>query len=223
MRKPWALAATVITVLTAGVLTAVLLAPSSAGPTEVGAVTPNPEQTAGPGLPSPLPTPKGDDPATCPEVLTHLTTFDGPEPTLANLSATSSAAVVGKIEAIGDARFNTKDGTRPEEGATLATSVVRTLSVQVTQSLTGSRDSGPLEALVLGGSIGCETWELNGQPPLEVGAEVVLFLQELPDVTGADLSQPTVAQVLAVTPAGVVTPLEGTIPLSSALDLIRAK
>jgi hypothetical protein len=220
MKRITALAATAVTVLAAAVLTAVLLASPGAREADLGAVRPSPEVPAGSGLPSPLPTPKDGDPASCPEVLTHLTVLDGPEPTLENLSAASSATVLGKIDEIGDARFNTKDGARPAEGATLATSVVRNASVQVTAVLKGSPKTGSLDVVVLGGSIDCETWELSGQPPLEVGAEVVLFLQELPDVSGAALSEPTVVRALPVSPAGVVTPLEGTIPLAALSDLI---
>lgn len=149
-------------------------------------------------------------------MLTHLTTLDGPEPTIANLALVSSAAVVAKIESISAGRFNTADGSRPAEGATLATSVVRTIGLQVTDVLTGTVQTGSLEVAAHGGTIGCETWELTGQPPLEVGAEVVLFLDDVLDVTGKPIDMPAILQAMPVSAGDVVvTPVEGEMPLAT--------
>lgn len=207
----------------AAVGTALVLAQQRAPVSRQGATTPSQRETVNPGMPSQLPTPHNDDPSTCPETLAHFTTIDGPEPTLENLAAMSSAVAVGTIRSIDATRFNTSKGQRPDAGATFATSVVTPVVVDVTQVVGDKLELGETSVLLPGGAIGCETWHVSGLPRMRIGEEFLLFLEQRTDFSGAQLEALTIRQALIVTARNVSTPSDGIVRLEEAIALIGAR
>lgn len=217
MRRSLAIATTVGTGLAAAVLIATILN----GTRGVGATPPDPSAIDASASPLAVPTPGAE--SSCEETLTHTTVFDGPEPTLANLSQRSPTVLLGVAKAISVARFTTVDGARPREGATVATSVVRIVSLEGTALREGAARDVTVDVAVLGGTIGCETWVVPSMPSIDVGDEVVVFAEPSPSLEGPDVLRAT--EVFPVENGVILTPLDGMIPiddfgerLSSAAD-----
>ena len=172
-----------------------------------------------PGTSTPGPFPsssRGPSAANCGSVDISI---DGAPATVANRTNASTAVVIGTVQAIQGAQWNTADGTPPaftEDGhPPLWAGVYRPVLISVSSTAKGTQSSS-LTALLAGGSVGCYSSLVEGTPALTVGSRLALFLGPSATSTGHTASQLTIIDAWAVTADGSVqTPLEGTESISS--------
>lgn len=104
-------------------------------------------------------------------------------------AALADVVVVGRIEAISEGQWATEDGKEPrlDQGERpTAMNVFRIASIAIADvgkaSLSGDvREGRTIDVRVLGGTVGCRTFTISGQPEVKVGAEFALFLAAQPE------------------------------------------
>ncbi len=105
--------------------------------------------------------------------------------------------VLGKVDAIEPAMFNTPDGKRPRgfnakpssiEQLQTTAQIFTPVVVHVDQVLYGDVKSGSSRFLIEGGTVGCYTVRIDVAPTVEKGARYVFVLSDAPDANGKKLS-----------------------------------
>ncbi len=151
----------------------------------------------------------------------HLRVSDGPTETLEHLSLVSGSVVVARISEVGISRWNTPMERPPTDDLDVhAGSVVRLARVDVTDVLKGESEAS-ITVACFGGSIGCHTFRVEGQPDPMPGAEVVLFLSAKPIAMQLD-GVSTFTKALTVEGGKVVTPEDGTVSLSGLREAVAS-
>jgi hypothetical protein len=155
---------------------------------------------------------------------TYATSYDRIPPTAAMLAKLSSAVVVGVVQDVGEAQWNTKDGGPPSDINDLnADHVMRLVRVETDQTLKGATPTGTFTVYVPGGSIGCDKF-IDGDHPasLTPGDTFVFFLRDTPTriaLEGTWLA----AQMWSVhADATIDTPAEGKLTLAQVVEEISA-
>jgi hypothetical protein len=115
--------------------------------------------------------------------------------TIPKLVAQGKVLVIGKVEAIAPAIFNTADGRRPPGFGTVAgdqanpyVSIITPVVVLVERDINSKAPLGALRLYVRGGTVGCFTEIVSFAPDLQVKSRYVFVLQ---DGTESDGSRQT--------------------------------
>lgn len=184
---------------------------SSLQPTE----GPAPVESSAPD-PTALPVDDGD----CTDPLVHLTTVDRFSETVESLAIGSTAAFVGTIVSIGPTEWNTPDGSPSD--SRLATSVRRMAIVDVVGKGKGVARGSTVTIAFPGGTIGCDTFTMEGFADVKAGDTVVLFVETVPEFDPSKAGHLGMATVgWLVDPSGKVqTPEEGALTQATVQSMI---
>jgi hypothetical protein len=189
----------------------VLAACSAAAPPPSSAPSPS---AAGKVPPSGA-TPPAQTPAPSPTCLDRSAEVDTIEPTVENLAGVIPTVVVGTFVGYGPGQWNTPAGDRPGPSSDLSTLIVRPARINVDQALRGDLAAAKV-ARVQGGQVGCNRETYSSAPLLVTGQRYVFFLQDDPEPSHKGSSAKLVGWAWPVATDGtVVTPLEGTVGLST--------
>jgi hypothetical protein len=163
-----------------------------------------PAETEPPLPPLDPPTPPEQVPGEC---IARDLVFDRFEIPPELLASSSETVVIGTVEAVGKAQWNTPDGEAPSRKEAAADKVFRLIRVHWTQEF-GSALPNPTVVWIQGGEIGCDRLTHGDYPQdLAVGAEYAFFLRDVPPASG----MPDVLSVIQMWPivGGTVTTLFG--------------
>lgn len=97
--------------------------------------------------------------------------------------------MVGRVEAVSEGQWATEDGKEPklDQGERpTAMNVFRIVSIVIADvgkaSPSGDvREGGKIDVRVVGGTVGCRSFTISGQPEVKVGGEFALFLAAQPE------------------------------------------
>jgi hypothetical protein len=167
-------------------------------------------------------------PVTTPEqlpgpCLNHTMTLDTVPYTIDLLAETTPTIVVGTIDALGPASWNTDAGQAPVKPYVDATRVMRLARVSVDQVVAGDLSTSSPIVWLAGGTIGCHNFTISGIPgDLSAGQRYLLFLNATAPRTGIP-GLLHVAHMWAVNGAGSVsTDADGQVDLSDVVARIKA-
>jgi hypothetical protein len=141
-------------------------------------------------------------------------------------SALSDAVVSGSIVAVGAARFGTSDGSKPTK-VPETSDVYRVVTISV--EMVGKTDSASvgravagqqLHVRIFGGTVGCSTYMLSGQPAATVGQSAVWFLMagSQPPLAAAPPADFDVIDYWSITNGAVLLPDGSQMSLSALLS-----
>jgi hypothetical protein len=118
--------------------------------------------------------------------------------------------ILGDIREIGGARYNTPGGELTGERPVGMYDVYRPTLVHVETVVDGKPIDGDVKVRLPGGSLGCDTYEIDRTQAVDGEGLYVLFLGWEPDVRGNDVPEMTIVRAWPVNDAGmVVTPYDG--------------
>ena len=151
---------------------------------------------------------------------------DGPEPTIAN-RAQRAAVIIGTVDGIGPARWNTDSGERPEVAEATDWprngAIFRPVTIAIDRLAKGSISTTTLIIRHLGGTVGCDRFDVYGQTELEVGRQYALFLDFALDISGQRAPQFFDGDAWPVGDDGIIqSPLEGGFSVDSFVAAVRA-
>jgi hypothetical protein len=191
----------------------VLSRPEAASPDAHGAPGPLPA-AEGPALAAVGPTPKAgasavpvtpddagptknpalDGPVAC-GVYTSQDLRMASATTVEGLSEWSDAVIVGTVASVSEGRIASRDGMPPVEDELIAlppevyrVATVRVSAIGKAGTVEGDRILAPgttINVRVLGGTIGCRTYQSSSDLPFDIGGDVVLFLGTQSVLSGA--------------------------------------
>lgn len=148
---------------------------------------------------------------------------DGPEPTIASRSQ-RAAVLIGRVEEMGTARWNTDSGERPEGTRWPRNGMIyRPVTIAVDRLVKGSVSIPTLTIWHLGGTVGCDHFSVAGQTDLEVGSEYALFLDLALGISGQRVTQLFDGDAWPLGENGKVqSPLEGDFSVDSFVEAVKA-
>jgi hypothetical protein len=183
------------------------------------AATPPPDATL-PAEATHSPQPADSDP-TCGSA---TVSYDAIEPTIANRAEGASVVLLATVESIAEARWNTADGRAPKfEGEPpIAAYIFRPVSLSVDTLARGDVAGSTSEVTMLGGSVGCYTYDYENTPDLKVGQQYAFFLgASLTAAGGRDQAALTINEAWAVSDGLVKTPLEGDVLVAAFIATVE--
>lgn len=145
------------------------------------------------------------------------------EPTIENLSASSPSVVVGTFRGYGPSFWDTPDGSRPQRADvdSGASEILTPVAIDVSEVAKGDGDAAD-EAVVWGGTVGCDRFSSEGDLTLEAGERS--FFSLLPQTKeGKATGHVWVVTSWLIGPDDeVATPLEGTRSMDQLIREIPA-
>jgi hypothetical protein len=136
-------------------------------------------------------------------------------PTLADLASFAPAIFIGKFRSYGETHWSTPDGKRPSsmnEGNN--PHLFRDAEFSVEQVLRGPLATGPQVLRMEGGELGCDRIVYTPTPEPVEGQRSVVFLYGDVDTRG-EYAAPAVNVVWPIVEGSVITPADGSLPLSN--------
>jgi hypothetical protein len=105
--------------------------------------------------------------------------------TIANVREVATDIVIGVFQGYGPPRWNTPDGHRPtsEEVRETSPRIVQSLSIDPVSELLGD-GAAAQNAIVAGGSIGCDRVSFDNDMPLLAGRRYLFFMLPVNDSVG---------------------------------------
>jgi hypothetical protein len=99
------------------------------------------------------------------ECLTRMTIIDYAFPlTVPFLTREAASVVVGRVGAVGSARWNSPNGAPPRDLETQTMPVIRLVRLHIEGMVRGPDVPSTIVVWVTGGTIGCQTWSQTGDP-----------------------------------------------------------
>lgn len=150
---------------------------------------------------------------------------DAPAPTVSNRTRGSTSVVIARVVAVGSARWNTLDGTRPSFDAVppRGAYVYRAITLSVISQSKGSMP-GSATVRLPGGTADCFTFLFENTPELVPGRDYAFFLGPSRNASGGDGAMTlTVNEGWPVAADQTVqTPLDGSLSLQAFSAVVAA-
>jgi hypothetical protein len=192
--------------------------PAATAPVAAAAPTSTPVPYAPVLVPLDPPSPVETLPPPCYQ---HYTTDDRAATSPAQDAASATSVVIARVGAIGAARWNTPDGRPRGRYLSEPSDVMRFVHLDIESTIHGETMPALVTAWVVGGTIGCQEFDVSWLPTITVGAEYVVFLHDVSPKTG----QPGVLaapEVWAIRDGSVATPFSGAVPVNELVAQINA-
>jgi hypothetical protein len=169
------------------------------------------------------------DPSACQTIISELS---GPPPSVRAWSAMSDEVVSGTVVAVNSGRWATADGSRPTQIDISAADVYRVVTIQiggVGKASVATAARAPVgrqvQVRVLGGKIGCSTYQIAGQADVAVGQNGIWFLtaKTQPPLKSAPVADFDVIDNWPISNGSVVLPDGSEMSPASVLTASQAK
>lgn len=158
-----------------------------------------------------------------PDCLSVMLTADGPTPSLEGLVGAASAILVVDVVQVGNARWDTPGGARPDQ-ATLRSAhalIVRPVTLSVKEVLTGGVVPGALHAYLVGGSVGCDNTLVESPVDVSPGQYVAVAVKRNAGDSKA-VGDFALAKMWAVSDGVAKTDVAGAVPLTAIRQTIAS-